>query len=281
MSDRLSADEVPEAIGPPPATYMANLIASHLLQNGASMFGRRSDANCVLKVGDKQYFVHVQMLAARSPTFRRIFDEMIANDAWGQTMDSDISSEGMASQLSELDEMDVYDSDRQGYSHPDSMQQQQTGDAAEGPLREHGLAVNDDTIEQLNVKIYRSMRIQDINEGSRTSHGEGTDISYIDVGDEGMTDQEDIEEALPELSVQFSDPDGSHFEELLYWVYTGDNERWVQFFTPENYGSILQNILHLNMVSKSVLELCLSYEESTDPSLGLRGMAIAVLSPSL
>ncbi|KAG0266294.1 hypothetical protein BG011_002702 [Mortierella polycephala] len=280
MFDRLSADEGPEAIGPPPVTYMANLIAGHLLQNGASMFGRRSDANCVLKVGDRQYFVHVQMLAARSPTFRRIFDEMIANDAWGQTGDSDISSEGVTSQLSELDEMDVYDGDMQGCSHPGDMQQQ-TGDAANGLLREHGLAVSDDTIEQLNVKVYRSMRIQDTDDGSRTNHGDCIDISYTDVGDEDTTDQEDIEGALPELSVQFSDPDGSHFEELLYWVYTGDNERWVQFFTPENYGSILQNILHLNMVSRPVLELCLSYEESTDPSLGLWGKAMTVLSPSL
>ncbi|KAK3838642.1 MAG: hypothetical protein JOS17DRAFT_300901 [Linnemannia elongata] len=49
--------------GQPPVTYMASLIAHQLLQVGASMFGRQADANCVLKVGNDRYFVHVQMLA--------------------------------------------------------------------------------------------------------------------------------------------------------------------------------------------------------------------------
>lgn len=49
--------------GQPPVTYMASLIANQLLQVGASMFGRQTDANCVLKVGNDRYFVHVQMLA--------------------------------------------------------------------------------------------------------------------------------------------------------------------------------------------------------------------------
>jgi hypothetical protein len=50
-------------IGLPPVTYMARLIAAELLKTGASMFGRREDANCVLKVGTRKYYVHVQMLA--------------------------------------------------------------------------------------------------------------------------------------------------------------------------------------------------------------------------
>ncbi|KAG0326883.1 hypothetical protein BG000_001209, partial [Podila horticola] len=49
----------------PPATYLANKIASQLLQSGegSQMFDRRSDADCVLNVGQRRYYVHVQMLA--------------------------------------------------------------------------------------------------------------------------------------------------------------------------------------------------------------------------
>lgn len=49
----------------PPVTYLANKIASQLLQSGegAYMFDRRCDADCVLNVGQRRYYVHVQMLA--------------------------------------------------------------------------------------------------------------------------------------------------------------------------------------------------------------------------
>lgn len=47
----------------PPVSYMAYIIASRLLPMGAAMFNRRSDANCVLCVGEKRFYVHVQMLA--------------------------------------------------------------------------------------------------------------------------------------------------------------------------------------------------------------------------
>ncbi|KAG0199477.1 hypothetical protein BGX28_007275, partial [Mortierella sp. GBA30] len=50
-------------IGLPPVTYMANVIASRLLEDGERMFGRRKDASCILIVGERKYYVHVQMLA--------------------------------------------------------------------------------------------------------------------------------------------------------------------------------------------------------------------------
>ncbi|KAK3843545.1 MAG: hypothetical protein J3R72DRAFT_104827 [Linnemannia gamsii] len=68
-TDTMSSSPGPE--GQPPVTYMASLIAQQLLRVGESMFNRRADANCVLKVGNDRYFVHVQMLAvsARGPYF--------------------------------------------------------------------------------------------------------------------------------------------------------------------------------------------------------------------
>ncbi|KAF9428428.1 hypothetical protein BGZ94_002411, partial [Podila epigama] len=49
----------------PPVTYLANKIASQLLQSGrgARMFNRKIDADCILNVGQRRYYVHVQMLA--------------------------------------------------------------------------------------------------------------------------------------------------------------------------------------------------------------------------
>lgn len=49
--------------GPPPEDYMAKLIATELMRSGASMYGRKEDATCVLKVGTRRYYVHVQLLA--------------------------------------------------------------------------------------------------------------------------------------------------------------------------------------------------------------------------
>ncbi|KAF9924285.1 hypothetical protein FBU30_005703 [Linnemannia zychae] len=193
--------------GQPPVTYMANLIAQQLLQVGAAMFGRRSDADCILRVGNEQYYVHVQLLASRSSTFRRIFDEMIAKEAWGVSHDVDLSSEDRAS-FGHLDEEDEevfnYGSDC-GYQDP-----------------------------------------------ANISYGEGCGLISDD--DENLRDDKSL--------------------------YTGDNNRWIRFFTPDNYSSILQNILLLNIGTNAVFEICEAFEDTTAPELGLRGMANNVLCVS-
>ncbi|KAG0212953.1 hypothetical protein BGX33_003225 [Mortierella sp. NVP41] len=162
------------------------------------------------------------------------------------------------------------------------------------------------SIERLNVQIHQQLRVQgedgrhdqemrkrmtsresprlvsDEEEEEEDDDREGSEGAESDGEDARSIDSEGTDGGLPELSVTFADPEGSHFEELLYWLYTGNSNRWIQFFTPENYGSILQNILHLNIVTNAVLDICLVFEASTSPELGLRGMARAILcAPSL
>ncbi|KAF9939430.1 hypothetical protein BGZ67_009555 [Mortierella alpina] len=127
-------------------------------------------------------------------------------------------------------------------------------------------------LEDLNVKL-RRLGLRDsllFNEDDGSEEHEDT-----------SDDSDDTDNCLPELSVDFRDPEGSHFEELLRWVYTGEDERWLRFFTPENYRSILENILRLNIVNRQVLDLCLAYEARTSPDQKLRGMAVELLSSHL
>ncbi|KAF8947631.1 hypothetical protein BGZ47_008398 [Haplosporangium gracile] len=360
-SETMSSSTTTE--GQPPVTYMANLIAQQLLQVGASMFNRRADANCVLKVGNERYFVHVQMLASRSPTFRRIFDEMIAQEAWGGSLDADVSSDEGASygQLEEDDEPVSYNSDygyqdsvnlsgedhgpdsddnesmrddnsvsssNQGQRHCRRFRRVQPGsedpsalvnafphqlgpmdstsmDQPSPPSSPQEDKVTDLSIERLSIRVRQKLRVQDESchdhevrtrrtvrlspelvsaEGEVVekrdedrADGEGAETSSDDGEDGKSISSVGIDGGLPELVVTFADPEGSHFKELLYWLYTGNSKRWIQFFTFENYGSILQNILHLNIVTREVLEICMVFEASTSPELGLRGMALSVL----
>ncbi|KAG0254139.1 hypothetical protein BG011_005928 [Mortierella polycephala] len=87
-----------------------------------------------------------------------------------------------------------------------------------------------------------------------------------------------LEEGLPELKISLTDPVGSRFEELLYWIYTDNGPRWLASFTPHNYDSILANILKLNIITTDVLEICRAFEASTSPDLGLYGRAEAALA---
>ncbi|KAF9146821.1 hypothetical protein BGX30_007739 [Mortierella sp. GBA39] len=244
------------------------------------------------------------MLASRSPTFRRIFDEMILEDAWGESFDADISSEGGVScgQLDEDDELVSYNSD---YGYQDSVNM--SGEDR-GPESDNDESMRDDNSVsswnqgQRRRRCFRRVRSvpEDpsalVNAFPRqlgpmdSARGNG-----VEKGDEDRADDEGAEAlsddgedgksissvgtdgGLPELVVAFADPEGSHFKELLYWLYTGDGNRWVRFFTPENYGSILQNILHLNIVTREVLEICMAFEARTPPELGLRGIALSVL----
>ncbi|KAF9119583.1 hypothetical protein BGW39_000209 [Mortierella sp. 14UC] len=151
-------------------------------------------------------------------------------------------------------------------------------------------------VERLNAQILRQLHVRDEPsrhfEMKRQTLGESPGLMTGEKQDEGRSDEgaepsdgddtrstnsNGTDGGLPELSVTFVDPKGSHFEELLYWLCTGDSNRWIRFFTPENYGSILQNILHLNIVTSTVLDICMAFEASTAPELGLRGMALSVL----
>ncbi|KAF9911194.1 hypothetical protein EC991_004418 [Linnemannia zychae] len=151
------------------------------------------------------------------------------------------------------------------------------------------------TVQRLNTQILRQLHVRDelshsfdlkngspgpVSGAKRDEGRSDEDSEPSDEDDARSTNSNCTDVGLPELSVTLVDPKGSHFEELLYWLYTGDSNRWIRFFTPENYGSILQNILHLNIVTRTVLDICIMFEASTALELGLRGMALAVLYDS-
>ncbi|KAG0041970.1 hypothetical protein BGZ83_001045, partial [Gryganskiella cystojenkinii] len=216
-------------LGPPPVTYMANLIASHLMRSGAEMFGRQSDANCILQVGSRRYYVHVQMLASRSPTFRRIFDDMIANNAWGlgnnkritktaadtegtTTMtDSESVSTGEEDMYYDEDEEeDYYEYDEDGV--PVLLSNEEELDITDQQLPgagTHGKVAQSSPVDQLKTQMVQSLQIQD-----SQGPGEPTSVSSTaEVQSETPDDR-----SLPELSVAFANPEESRFDELLYWV---------------------------------------------------------------
>ncbi|KAF9410473.1 hypothetical protein BGZ94_001635 [Podila epigama] len=77
---------------------------------------------------------------------------------------------------------------------------------------------------------------------------------------------------LPELTINLVEPEASHFDELLYYLYTGDGPRWKIFFRPDNYIFVLQNIAHLNILTRHVFEICLAFEQTTQPEMHLQGL---------
>ncbi|KAG0364356.1 hypothetical protein BC939DRAFT_525269 [Gamsiella multidivaricata] len=272
-SDSLDTDidgSAASNIGPPPAIYMANLISKKLLRIGASMFGRREDASCVLIVGARRYYVHVQILASRSPTFQRIFDDMITNNAWGVSSDEDFSSAYCRSSTRDGQDCDVDDAMVSSDEGDDFADDESTQEVHSD---EFDHEVEEDYTQREPDLTGTSQQQQKISMASLS-----TSLRHsLRVHDEY---EPGLDEALPELRVTFADPEGSRFDELLYWLYTSDNERWVKCFTPENYGTILENIARLRITTDSVLNLCLSYEATTRPELGLRGMAMHILGMS-
>ncbi|KAF9427930.1 hypothetical protein BGZ76_002131 [Entomortierella beljakovae] len=206
----------------------------YLAEAGSDMFGRREDANCILTVGPRKYYVHAQVLVPRSFTFRHIFEEMMVNGAWGS--------------LSETNPSDNGDEDTMGHSIGQGSQT----NIAKAPIN----PAMDCSCEGTIQDIVDNLRIE----------GETFDNSDDD------TNEEDVDECLPELALTLMNPEGSCFEELLYWLYTGDAERWLRSFTPENYSSILSNVELLRLTTGDALEVCHFYKAKLDSHLGLKQM---------
>ncbi|KAF9174011.1 hypothetical protein BGX21_010095 [Mortierella sp. AD011] len=270
---------------------MEGKIAEQLVENGASMYGRREDANCVLRVGTMKFYVHVQMLASRSFTFRHIFEEMMANGAWGPPLDTDSSSDDSSRSQSPMQENPaIGNSVDSGISSGSECGPEAIGHVYSRHQINYKISKWKETLESASVPI----AIPDKLKHKRDAIIDGMELLNINafplprnfdrhegmgaVGNTNNRDEdEDLDECLPELSMTFMDPEKSHFEELLYWLYTGDNSRWLRFFTPENYGSILENIRLLNISATDAIDVCLLYESKTSPRMGLKGMAQVIL----
>ncbi|KAF9203174.1 hypothetical protein BGZ49_006690 [Haplosporangium sp. Z 27] len=223
--------------GVPPA-YAAYKVASILLPHGPTMFGDKSSANCILWTGTLKHYVHVPMLVSRSATFRSIFDDMLAKEAWGPIDDEDDDDD--ESDM-EIDENQAEGSDH--HSQSGSVHQEMEKSDSE---------------------------LEDWEEVEKVEENEDEDMDVYE-------DEDDEDDEMPVLSIDLADPEGSCFGELLRWVidddddyggtviYTDDGKEWVKCFTPQNYHSILENICFLNINTPEVLEICKTFEQ-TDPS---------------
>ncbi|KAG0274623.1 hypothetical protein BGZ95_009596 [Linnemannia exigua] len=287
------------------------MVFERLLPEGPMMYGRKSDANCILRVGQRRYFVHVQILCSRSSTFNRIINEMMVNQAWGPDgfscfNDDDYKDDAEDGDDGDGEGNDVLDLE---YSHPA---------AHDGHIPSSGVAVGMGggtsnahastsiatiaTATTTFTSASTSMSTTPIapssiielnsnnNNNNNNDHGtdEDLDSSMMDEDedhahvfdmedvlehdvqdeeeegeeDDAEDDDDDDEdnENHPTLTLKLSRPVSSRFDEMLYWIYTDQSDRWRRSFTPENYRSILHNIALLHLVNPTVLEICRSFE---------------------
>ncbi|KAF9575870.1 hypothetical protein EC968_001253 [Mortierella alpina] len=253
----------------PPVNYMAYVIASRLLPMGAAMFNRRSDANCVLCVGEKRFYVHVQMLASRSPTLRRIFDEMIAHEAWGAEsenpslyLDHDDNANELSDSIMPQNNETIFDHCVQNEVIDTDMDEDMAGD--EGGQQDDAGFSNSGAVSECDMEVTWT-RISDAHPSLYSHTGSPLENSYAS------------DSLLPELCIALDDPEGDHIEELLYWLYTDDGPRWKASFNKGDYESILKNILRLDIVSPAVLSICKEFEAS-EAGGNVGGRAEKVLS---
>ncbi|KAG0306118.1 hypothetical protein BGZ98_002934 [Dissophora globulifera] len=98
--------------------------------------------------------------------------------------------------------------------------------------------------------------------------------SIDDSGDDDLEANQEYDTHRPVLSVMNAET-GTHFKELLKWMYHGDGQRWLRCFTPQNYTGILHNIDRFNLCAlPEVMHVCLAFEASTPPELNLQGLAL-------
>ncbi|KAG0042550.1 hypothetical protein BGZ83_000335 [Gryganskiella cystojenkinii] len=252
IADNSSADNDKS----PPASYVVSCIADILICEGELMFGRKHDADCLLIVGRHHYYVHMYLLACRSLTLRRIFVDMLVNGAW-----EDIATPHHRYLVDG------------GYFH----------------IPEDLLVTMMSRTEEDHPLLEQERRSQDQVPWSPIVRKDalGHDQHFSSEDDDEDDDDDDIrknhltEQLLPRLTLGLTDPDGDHVKALLHWIYTNNTKSWLTSFTPENYLSILENIVHLHIASQDVLKICEKFEETTNTSLGLRGAAMSTLEPYL
>ncbi|KAG0032690.1 hypothetical protein BGZ82_006438 [Podila clonocystis] len=215
----------------------------------------------------------VECRESRSPTFRRIFDEMIENKAWGDLTDDFSRQEQSQS------------GDDMSYSSGGSVQEDenQIDPQQSPPVSPHERSIPC-SVDQLGQSIQHSLHLMSDDLPPETStedyDDEERDPDMYDDDDENSNPDSEMDRYLPELTINLADPEASHFDELLYYLYTGDGPRWQVFFRPDNYIYILQNIAHLNMLTMHVLDICVAFEQTTPPEMQLRGLALQLLHKS-
>ncbi|KAI1311873.1 hypothetical protein EDD11_003311 [Mortierella claussenii] len=288
--------------GSPPAIYVADAIARSLLPIGPELFNRKTDANCILLTGTMRFYVHVQMLASRSPTFRKIFDEMIMSKVWGTDDSTTTSSED--DDDDDDDDGSNRSSRRNSISSEDDQEQLQHRNesflfqtkirASTGVRPDNGdqdFEADADVEDDSDSDDHEVGGHESMDEGEPNGYGTSTvsgSLHFQSQNDDDLRQkhlnaqsydsesrESDADESLPELMLPLKDPEGSRFEEMLYWLYTDDAPRWLRSFTPRNYLDILDNIRTLNICTPAVLEICRTFERSLDSNEGmdLRGQA--------
>ncbi|KAG0031999.1 hypothetical protein BGZ81_000169 [Podila clonocystis] len=195
---------------------------------------------------------------------------MIENKAWGDLTDYSSSQE----QSQAGDDMD-YSFEGSVQEDEDQMDRQQSP-----PVSPHESSTPC-SVGQLGQSIQHSLRLQSdlsLETSTEGNDEEERDPDMYDENNENSNPDSDEDRYLPELTINVVDPEASHFDELLY--YASDGSRWRVFFRPDNYVYILQNIAHLNILTMHVLDICLAFEQTTQPQMQLRGLALQLLHKS-
>ncbi|ORZ19084.1 hypothetical protein BCR41DRAFT_351509 [Lobosporangium transversale] len=213
MQDHLSVDASSDC---PPTIYVADAIARSLIPLGPTLFNRKSDANCILVAGSLRFYVHVQLLSARCLTFRKIFDQMIFDDAWGSKSDSDDDDNGGDDggngddddDTSEIDNMSIQGDEVCTVDDDESMEE-------DPDASRFGKSLDENHQNHQDQSYSRSEGIQ--NESSFDS---------------------DMNDSLPELKIEFRNPESSRFDELLYWVTLSyfETNIWMTSFIPISHS---------------------------------------------
>ncbi|KAK3815649.1 MAG: hypothetical protein J3R72DRAFT_461485 [Linnemannia gamsii] len=291
----------------PPDNYIAKMIFEKLLPEGPMMYGRRSDANCILLVGRRRYFVHVQMLCSRSSTFNRIINEMMVNHAWGpdgfccindDDYKDDADGDGDGDDVLDLENDDP--AAHNGHFPSSGAAVGIRGGGGGGGASNAYASTSISTITtaattttfsstSMSTTPIAPSSIVELNSNNDDYHDHDPDSSVMDE-DEDRAHVFDVEEVLeyevqeeeeeedeeddardngnddeendnhPTLTLKLSKPVSSRFDEMLYWIYTNQSDRWRRSFTPENYHSILHNIALLHLVNPTVLGICRAFE---------------------
>ncbi|KAF9984646.1 hypothetical protein BGZ75_003776 [Mortierella antarctica] len=209
-------------------------------------------------------------MVSRSPTFRRIFDDMIAHQAWG--------AEGENPSLYlDQDDDDVYGfSDSAEAQNGEAILDHCVRDEIKDTDMERDMG-GDEEGQEVSDSSNNSSMVSDCDMEATWTRFSDTHPLLHSHTDSQPEDNYGSDGLLPELCVALDDPEGGHIEELLYWLYTDDGPRWKASFNKGDYESILKNIRHLDIVSPAVLAICKDFEASTAGSR-VRGRAEKVLS---
>ncbi|RUS19462.1 hypothetical protein BC937DRAFT_87424 [Endogone sp. FLAS-F59071] len=60
------------------------------------------------------------------------------------------------------------------------------------------------------------------------------------------------ETRMPIVTVPIESPEETNFDEMLYWIYCGNDDRWLSTFTEANISAVTRNVRFLGISTEAV-----------------------------